>query len=323
MKKKIVEKAIELRKKGKTWREIGEILGQSKENIRFYVRNSEWYKKNVALKRTSPEDLVLVISDVHWGRVTYRRDGKLDFCVEKARKRIRRVKDVVLKLRDILKRSYDFNGLWLLFLGDIIDGELTFPNQQMHIETPELKQVLEAVNEFYDFIVEMRKYFPKVSVRGVYGNHAGDKRKHEINRGDMYFYKILEDRFRGEKKIDVKFSEFFYEIVEINHHKFLLFHGDGIRSYMGIPFYGVKRWGMNRLKTYGEDWKYLLLGHFHTLGYFNFSGFEVFMNGTLMTNDEHSLRWYGRDGDSRWWFLSVHKDRGVTFTYKIELKEEE
>ena len=287
-----------------------------RRRIQFYKEYLEERKK----EKTSPESLVLLISDAHFGRVTWDFENKVDFCLKEAKRRLEVVKNGVLKLANLLSNSYEFKDLWLLFLGDEIDGELTFPAQQMHVEVPELKQVAEAVYSFEEFIDDLKERFPKVYLRGVYGNHAGDRRKHEVNKGDMYLYKFLEQKYQNDPKVDAKFSEQFYDIVEINKHGFLLYHGMGIRSYMGIPFYGIRRWGANRLKTLPKDWEYMLIGHFHTLGHFHFAGFEVYMNGTFVTSDPYSLEHYGRDGDPKWWFFSVHEERGITFQYKIDVR---
>ncbi|RLD13647.1 MAG: hypothetical protein DRI28_05475 [Caldiserica bacterium] len=219
-----------------------------------------------------------------------------------------------------MKKSYDFKGIYILFLGDIIDGELTFPVQQFHIDKPEFEQIVSAADVLGNLIDSLKNKIGKVYLRGVWGNHAHNPKMHDLNRGDMLLYEFLKREYEKDPQVDVEFSKQFFQVVEIEKHGFLLYHGMSIRSYLGIPFYGIGKWGARRIKTLPKGWDYLILGHFHQLNYLNYPGFEVYMNGTLVSSDPYSLERFGVDGDNRFWLLSVHEERGITFQYKINTR---
>ncbi|HQD37271.1 MAG TPA: hypothetical protein PKV92_09280, partial [Thermodesulfovibrio thiophilus] len=222
--------------------------------------------------------MVVLMSDAHFGRVTRNNNYNIEFCLEEAERRMENVKKDIFDVYKRISITTSIDKLYIIMLGDMIDGEVTFPAQQMHVELPELKQVVVGVKTITLFIEDMKSCFKNIYVRGVYGNHAASRFKHELNKGDVYLYKFLEQQFKDDARVDVRTSETFYDIVTVNGWGFLMYHGHGIKNYMNLPFYGLQRWGLMRQNTLEKKWNYLTVGHFHTVAYIPVASFDIYMN---------------------------------------------
>ena len=132
-------------------------------------------------------------------------------------------------------------------------------------------------------------------------------------------YLFLEQRFRDTPHIKFHIATNFYQVAEVEGFKFLLVHGDDIRSWMNLPWYGITQ----RLMRWYQSichFDYLCLGHFHSYANFEWNNTEVIMNGTFVTDDAYALKKIGMGGSPRQVLFSVHPKWGVVFMRKIFLE---
>jgi len=262
------------------------------------------------------ESFIILISDVHIGRVTPNHDWNI----------IQRKRDKLLKhlveIHDLQRTIHEFKESYLVFLGDIIDGEGIFPSQAIELEMYVRKQTNCAL-EFIEPILEWSLHnFKRTNLLGVPGNHGRvTKTAHYLSNFDLSFYDLLKQRYRQEAqegKIRIGFEEDTQTLKSIEGHTYLVYHGYGIRMYLTCPWYGIQRLLLN-LYQYYKGLDVMLLGHFHSFGWMDIGTSICLLNGTFMEKDIWSRDRFGRDGINKLWVFGANPKHPVTWHYDIQL----
>lgn len=247
-----------------------------------------------------PHSQALLFSDTHAGEIV---DSEAvnginhydwDTCVE----RVWKVQQSLLSFQ--ANRPYPINELQLWCLGDMLSGA----NHQEIAETnefPAAEQAFRFGMLLGQFIEELIPHYPRLSVKGVVGNHPRTSKapanKRVFDNFDWMSYKIAEAylaRYIEAGSVTCDFPRSGFLIAEIAGNNVLLFHGDGIRSSMpGVPWGGVTRRTNELKKQYAEMGTMIhgfALGHFHQA---NVVQSSVFMNGSVKGPDEYTLKQFG------------------------------
>ena len=153
------------------------------------------------------EECVLLISDVHVGRTTQ------SYNLEEFERRLQNLYHNVLKVKEIINKSYKLPVLNILFLGDIVDGENLYPSQPHKQEMDADDQMDLAVNRFAEFILDLFgsgrwKRFNEIRIWAAEGNHGRvGRRNSEKTNYDRIFYKRLQDRLAFNDNIEFNLSK--------------------------------------------------------------------------------------------------------------------
>lgn len=265
------------------------------------------------------ETIVLVVSDLQAGHKTPSFDaGVLE-------ERLREYGRAVVKIVSLHRKAYPVHHCVMFWIGDNIQNDVV----GRYVSLDELEMVVMdqvfgvVVPQMERFFKHLLAHFRTVTVYCVRGNHGSlGKEAAEKTNWDTVVYRIMADRFRQHSRIQFRIADQFYQIAEVRGWKFLLIHGDAIPagSY-GVPLYGV----IQRLMRYNsggvaEPFDYLVLGHFHTYANLDWNDKEVFLNGTFVSDDEWVRKKMGLASSTCQIVFGVHERRGVTFRYKIRLK---
>lgn len=205
--------------------------------------------------------------------------------------------------------------LYLAFLGDNIENAYMQANQQSRVDFGVCQQIIETEELILDYIVALSKYFPVLKIFAIVGGNHGrmGRKKNDASPTDNFEYLIynhISKRLADMKDIYFNYTSAKHMIVEINDWKFWLEHGDTVRSWMGIPFYGIKREKDNinaMLAKFREHADYLLAGHFHTKANFE----DIFMNGSFVGGDAYSIGDLRRMDYPYQSLLGVNKKHGI------------
>lgn len=203
----------------------------------------------------------------------------------------KRLQEIVAAMLDWVKRERP-EKVVLLFLGDYISGNIH--DELLHTnEFPEPVQAIKAGELVAWVVEEFSKKSTNVRVCGVAADNHGRLRKkpyHKQKALASYSYVVLEfARQRTEHIKHVNFEVYTSAKVTINSggKKLLLMHGDGIKSWGGIPYYGLERASMREsvfAKHFPEhSFDYMVLGHFHVPCKL---GSNILINGSLSGTSE-------------------------------------
>ena len=265
-----------------------------------------------------PETPVLNLSDLHSGKQTE------SFDIDVLAERIDTLKEGVLSILNILALSYNFENMVINMLGDLIDGDAIYKTHAHHTDriAPAGRQQVKALSYILlPFIADVqRETGLSIEINGVRGNHGRvTKFTHESNNFDLMFYDLLQAECRNNKNIEVNISETFADIIDIQGHGMLLYHGAGIKCYQNIPWYGITQRVMRWKQSMKKDFSTVIIGHFHTCGNMRWIGTDIFMNGTVVSDDDFAMENLGMDGENKFWLFGCHPERGITWRFPIDL----
>jgi hypothetical protein len=191
----------------------------------------------------------------------------------------------------------ELTGLDLWMLGDMVSGdiheELTATNQ-----FPVAEQAVKTGKLLGEFVARLAPHYPDLHISAISGNHARTKKPHAskqvFDSWDWTAYQLAEGLTSAAGNVTWDIPRAGTIVREIAGLKFLLFHGDGIRSSMpGVPAGGVTRRTNELRKQYAQQGIHLdgfACGHFHSA---NMWAGNVFINGSLIGTNEFGLKNFG------------------------------
>lgn len=245
---------------------------------------------------------------------------------------VRRLQFLVGKTVKFTKQNmamYDFEELQVLLTGDMVSGiiheELAETNNLTIVE-----QVYAGAYITAQALLELAQVFPKVVVTGVVGNHGRTghqkqfKHKQTVN-WDFVFYNTLAQLLQNQPNVSFNIPLSFWAIVEIQGWKFLVMHGDLIKSWGSIPFYGINREVSKWIKIQASQkvfFNYTVMSHFHTFAMLQSPTGEDILNGSLKGGDEYAAG-LGLYNDPVQILFGVHKRYGKTWQLPLNAKHAE
>lgn len=261
---------------------------------------------------------VLVMSDLHYGKVTpsFNPDAVSEM-LGKLSKRLSRLG----------QERPEPSALSIFILGDVNDGTGIYATQSHYQAITNVEQqASEVAHLLSDMIVEQQESWAGgVDVHCVAGNHGrAGKFAHEAANWDLVTYRYMSLLLRERAGINVSIPRAdespFLRKVDIHGHGYLLYHGHDIRTWGSIPWYGIL---LRLLRWYSAlpGWTVATMGHFHTLGYWRFNNLTALSTGTMVTDDEWSLRVLGWEPVSSWWLFGVDETRPVTWQMALDLRD--
>jgi len=266
------------------------------------------------------EVMTALLGDIHWGKLTP------DYNVEVAKKRLEYWASKIVSIAKIHRNAYKLDKLVIVCLGDMADNDMLYPGQTFKVDMPVVAQVFTLMEAMAEQIIRLTGAFPKIEVVCVPGNHGRiDKFAHKRTNWDIVLYLGLEKLLRSYKNVSFvmpKNDTDNWLIHEINGHNFLFTHGDMIKMWMNIPFYGLIQRAMRWATSMETDWEYMCTGHFHTANAgFDWNNMEMIMNGCFSSKDDFALEQLGMLSSTKQVVFGVNAKHGITWRYKIKLAD--
>lgn len=278
--------------------------------------------------KKTKESAVLLLSDLHAGEVVNLEDmgglgefnwsileSRLSYVIERSRKFL---------LENMAQHSFDVFHIQLL--GDMISGRIHAELLESE-EFTTIEYCLGLSHLLAQAILYLATAFPQVKITGVVGNHGRMTQKPSFKKGgvqnfDYLVYKIAEQLTCHQPNIEWTLPRSFFAITEINGWNCLAYHGDGIRQYLSMPWYGLSRACTDfteLLESTDQRFSYMFLGHFHKPGNISNINVETFLNGSLIGPNEFSIKAVRGGHKPRQWLLGVHGDMGVSWRLSLDL----
>lgn len=279
------------------------------------------------VKSINNEVAVLNLSDIHIGR----------YEIEILEKKINTLVAGVLKTISIQRQGSTINELVINMVGDIVDGDGIFPTQAYEQKFHLMEQMFgKSLPIMINMLNELSNHFEKITINCVRGNHGRvSKYTDEKLNFDTIFYNILKISTSDNTRLVWNISDKWYQIVKILKFGFLLTHGNYIKTWLNIPFYGIKEKGMRWqgsltkqetiqlnqewVRIQKEYWDYIIIGHFHTSLYFRWNNWRCILNGTWLDKDDFAESVLGLDSATEQTLFGVHEKRGITWMRNIDL----
>lgn len=228
--------------------------------------------------------------------------------------------------------SHRIEELVIPFGGDNVEGEDIFGGQAWQLELDPARQTVEFARRWTGVLQELIAFakeevgIKRIAVYAVPGNHGkvGGKRKGatpSTMSWDWLAMEWLKDALRAEP-IDVWGIEPGGALLfESMGHLFLTIHGDEIKGWGGLPFYGMTRYDGRAMRLTGEVYDYCLMGHHHQPASIpNGSGGEFIVSGDWVGGNNLS-RFLAAASRPQQRLLFVSEKFGITENVPIYLAE--
>lgn len=277
--------------------------------------------KNLVGKRVQ-ENLTLIISDIHAGEVVTKEEtydfNEYDFSIMV--ERIQNLFGTMLDISQTKLVGYKFRTLNIDLLGDMLSGiiheELAETNDLAIVEAILLTAFVMA-----SAISAISPYFERINIHGVVGNHGRLSKKVKYKKGfnnyDYLFYQLLRIFLAKHDHIKFDFPKSWFLVYKNNGYTVCIFHGDSIRTWAGVPWYGIQR-AINKLSKMlakkgiiVDIWE---MGHFHQDADIPDN---VLVNGSLIGPSEYSIKRLHSVSPAVQKLYGCHKDIGITFMYRL------
>jgi len=298
------------------------------DNINSMVLPKVTKAPKVDSRKKNEEVAVAVLSDWQTGKSTPNYNSNI--CAE----RIEYLAEVQARIITERRHARPIRRLHVWMLGDMVEGELIFPQNPHQIDSSLYRQLFKAEEIIVKYLQTMLTVVDTIHVCGVPGNHGNLSRyNHPETNMDLILYEMTKRIFdaMGEKRItwNIPFLEgerAFYVVDTIGEYSCFLFHGDQIRGSSSFPWYGYfkKILGWNSL-GHSEHFpigkfKDAISGHWHTPTKFYLNGITVRVSGSTESYNVYAQEKMAAMGEPSQPFLFVHPKKGrVTAEYEIKL----
>lgn len=257
----------------------------------------------------SNNDLICCLSDLHIGQTFSSNFGEYNSSIAK-----RRLDDYLLEIVRIGKR-HNSENVYLSLLGDQISGNIHLSIQVSNKENV-IEQVKLSAELITNFAVELSKYFKRVFIIGVAGNHsrliANKDKDIKDERLDILITWIIEQMTKHidnvvvlHRNLDSGISD-----LSVRGKTYLGLHGDN--DAMNSNAVG-KLCMMLGFFPYA-----IISGHRHTPAYQEFNGVKYIQSGSLAgSGDDYTLakRLSGKANQT----VLVCTEKGIDAIYNVEL----
>lgn len=279
---------------------------------------------------TIKEHLVMHLSDGHHDQIVTPSDSggleTYDFPISVCR--AERYVDTVLKwTQQTLAPQYSFQSLTVLAYGDHTSGEIHGHTSRSYFKNA-FKNCL-AIGQLHSLMFrDLAPYFESVNVVYVPGNHGRRSKKKDYHGAhdnwDYLIAKIAEMHCRDIVNVSFAIPNSFSVNVDIGGVGFNIFHGDDIRSSLGIPWYGLekRRYKITALNTVqkGTPVRYHCCGHFHRPGSTTELNGEMLINGAWTATDAYAFNALGGYTEPSQLIHGVNKKYGITWRLPVKLR---
>ena len=276
-------------------------------------------------RRKGEEVAIAVMSDWQLGKATPTYSSQI--CKE----RIELYADKVLEIVNLQRLDHPVKTLHVTMLGDMIEGELIFPGQAYEIDASLFTQVaVDGPEIMGDFVRRMSTNFEKVVVHCVPGNHGylgGRSRRdmHKQSNADRILYRIGQLVTKDLTNVEWQIADDWWHIADLGEKcRFLLAHGNQVKGYNGIPWYGWTRkvLGWRSLERIWPQFEFdhVLAGHFHTPVNIYTNGIRLWVNASTESHNPYALEQLAAAGEPAQWLLFAKAGKGVTAEYLVNLE---
>lgn len=298
-------------------------IGQQKEvkhAIKEAVTACEPYKRvpyKAPPKSGSAIIPVLKLSDWQLGEVINpgETEGFGEFNWEIAQRRMFYITAKFLEWVNVMRHAYRIDEVRVFREGDLVSGNI---HKELEItnEFPAPVATAKAGFLLAEVTSRLAPHFAKVIVEGVDADNHGrmnpkPQAKQKAHNNWCYLAAVIaEEVLRKHGNVEFRWTEGMKYVADVAGQKFLIQHGDGIKSSLGIPYYGLERdrarEATKRMNT-DKPFHYVSCGHYHVPALI--AG-NIIVNGSLpgTTEFDHSC---GRHAPPSQVAFLVHPKHGM------------
>lgn len=284
-------------------------------------------------------ELGLVLSDIQLGsHVDEKEMGGLSaYSWEHFLSRLRRLEEQIVQIKES-RGGEEIQRLSVFGLGDYGDGNAIFASHPWALEHHVAYQNTQGPLELSGFLVRLLEHFETVSFTSVYGNHGrvGDKGAdpHVQASWDYIFVKFLEIMTENQlgpderRRIRFAYAESWWMLVERLGVRFLSIHGQQVRAWNQLPYYGLERARQRYVNLIQQHlppssgpvtFDVLLCGHHHTPAFIETSSGPILLNGCWPGGSKFSAEVMQAASPPAQWVFEITEGLGLSGLWNVQL----
>ncbi len=280
--------------------------------------------------RLIQESVVAMLSDEHADTVVLPEQvGQLErYSFPIALRRAEEYVDTLIQYTQHTLDKFHFKKLYIFAIGDHTSGEIH--GAKDHSEYRNQFRNCLAIGQMHALMFrDASQYFESIEIIYLSGNHGRRSVKKDYHGArDNWDYLIAE--IARMHCVDLKNIHFvipnsFSAGLVIEGWGFGLSHGDDIRGWNGIPWYGIER-KTRRLgaisATRGQRIHYYGFAHFHNAATQAVLDGETIINGAWLATDPYAYEGLSVFAEPSQWLFGVHRKRGVSWRLNMKLRTE-
>lgn len=273
------------------------------------------------------QELVMLFSDCQIGeKIQKKETGYRDYNIDIFKDRLKQLYDSTMNITERHRKDCTINNMNVFMLGDLVEGSKIFRGQGARIVTDEVEQMFEGQEMITNFLRSLTRHFKEINVACVYGNHGRVNERKDQDLGyvnwDYIMYKNIGQMLSGIPNVNMKVDKKWWRIEEVLGWKFYMEHGDRIKKYLTIPWYGLER-GDNRIlkmmRLMDKDYDYFVIGHHHVPFECDANRGERICNGTFSSGNPFAMRELKVAARPTQKLFGVHPEVGISFRYNVRL----
>jgi hypothetical protein len=286
------------------------------------------YRPPVVHRSASVETMWLCLSDWHaYEEVDKNRVlGLNEYNAEVFARRVKRVVDATLSIKGRMEKGqgWSFPSLVVSANGDFVSG--TIHEAERHMDAPDICMAVYGCGmTLAAALRDLAARFEEVTVYCTSGNHGRlpDARKMQskdpTRNWDTLIYFFAREALRDLTHVKFVIPDSYAVTFQIGSKTVLQYHGHAIKSWSGIPHYGISRYirNMSALRARKErPIDYALISHFHADAKLPTGSARTFVNGSLIGGNEYSVESLGEASEASQKLLCV-KDSGITSEWEL------
>jgi len=303
------------------------LLGLARENIEALPQVQAPSERKFD-KDITEEVVVLDWSDAHMDEIVYGDQlGGLNFYnFEVFCKRLEQMSDSIHSIVGKMS-GYELKKLYVNALGDFVSG-IIHDDLNENADGTVFETVFNGALVASQFLSEMLTVFDTIEFTGVVGNHGRmtkDVRyKNRYVNWDYFFYQVLALMMVNNPRIKFDIPRSFWCVKTIGGRRHLLLHGDNIKGWNGIPWYGINRATSRLLELLQKRDAFddVHIAHFHNQGTLDRVAGETFINGSMIGGNEYSIGALFASGVPKQLLMGVNpKKQRITWRFPLDLSD--
>ncbi len=235
-----------------------------------YEKNNKFFKE-IKLetkwdRKKQNEDMAFMWSDMHAGMINHHPlTHEITYNDEVLKEEVKSLMRGIKRFGQLYKPSYNIENFYIFDLGDNITNDRIFEGQKTEITCQVGQQMMMCFEIQSNVIRELLKMYPKVIMYKMVGNHGRTTPKpvgeDATSNFEFLLGKMLQERFKDNKRVEIIVPEQYRYTVEIRGHKYLISHGNNIR---GCTLNSIERATKDLAQLAHEEfYDVMMIGHFH------------------------------------------------------------
>ena len=284
-------------------------------------------------KRDKPtRDILLPIFDAQYGQRVLPKDtvsgvGRFDSGVFKERLELY-VEKVCQTMQDYAA-GHQIENIVFALGGDMVEGDEIYRGMEWHLELHPAEQLIGirdllayAIDEIMSAGAELGA--KQASVLCTPGNHGKVGGKKAGDRPPDYSWDYIAFRLLQERLANHPIRTFAIEAAgacyfDVRGNLFGMIHGDEVKGWGGIPYYGITRHDAKMVRTANVIPDFVLAGHHHQPASISVGYGEWLLSGNWVGGNSLS-RFVGSNTPSQWCY-GISEKWGVCDRFLIYLDE--